>query len=128
MNPIETRRWGWLILFVSSGTLVCCALPIVLVALGLGAVSASLFATLPFLATLALHKTLLFGATGLLLALSGWALYRPGRACPSDPALAAQCETTHRWNTRLYWVSMAFWAIGFVAAYLSVPMLRLIAG
>lgn len=124
MNLIETQRWGWLILFASSGTLVCCALPIVLVALGLGAVSASLFASLPFLATLALNKTWLFGATGLLLALSGWALYRPGRTCPNEPALAAQCETAHRWNSRLYWVSVAIWGIGFIAAYLSVPILR----
>jgi len=49
-------RWAWLVLFAFSTTLVCCALPILLVSLGLGAVSASLFANLPFLVTLAQYK------------------------------------------------------------------------
>lgn len=126
MSSIQTRRWSWIVLFVSSGTLVCCALPIVLIALGLGAVSASLFATLPFLMTLALHKGWLFAASGALLAVAGWALYRPGRSCPSDAALAAECEAARSWNTRLYWVALGVWIVGFSAAYLSLPILTLI--
>jgi len=54
-NFINQGRWGWLVLFTSSATLICCALPILLVTLGLGAVSASLFSTLPFLVVLAWH-------------------------------------------------------------------------
>ena len=46
-SEAEPRYWGWLVLFASSTTLICCALPILLVTLGLGAVSAALFANIP---------------------------------------------------------------------------------
>lgn len=116
------RRWAWLVLFASSTTLICCALPILLVTLGLGAVSASLFANLPFLVTLAQYKAWMFAASGAVLALTAWLLYRPGRACPIDPELAAQCERAHRWNLRLFWVSTGIWGLGFAAAYLALPV------
>jgi len=122
MDTVKPRRWGWLILFTSSTTLICCALPILLVTLGLGAVSASLFANLPFLVTLALHKAWMFAGSGVVLVFTGWYLFRPGRYCPADPELAALCESAHRWNVRFFWVSVTVWAIGFAAAYLALPV------
>lgn len=123
---VEQSRWGWLVLFTSSSTLICCALPILLVTLGLGAVSATLFDTLPFLVTLAKHKLWMFiGSAGMLI-LGGWALYRPGRSCPTDPVLAQKCEGAHRWNKRIWWVSIVIWGIGFFAAYLSLPLYDLL--
>jgi hypothetical protein len=59
------------------------------------------------------------------MALAAWALYRPGRACPTDPVLAAQCERADKWNRRLFIIAAAFWAIGFSAAYLALPMMQL---
>lgn len=114
-------------LFTSSSTLICCALPIFLVTLGLGAVSATLFETLPFLVTLAKHKLWMFVGSAAMLALGGWALYRPGRYCPADPVLAQQCQTAHRWNTRIWWASIVIWSIGFFVAYLSLPLYELLA-
>lgn len=116
------RRWSWLVLFASSTTLVCCALPILLVSLGLGAVSASLFANLPFLVTLAQYKAWMFAGSGGVLLLAAWLLFRSGRVCPADPDLAEQCEKAHRWNTRLYWVSVGIWVAGLGAAYLALPV------
>jgi len=116
------RRWSWLVLFASSTTLVCCALPILLVSVGLGAVSASLFASLPFLVTLAQYKAWMFAGSGGVLLLAAWLLFRPGRACPADPDLAEQCEKAHRWNKRFYWVSVGIWVAGFGAAYLALPI------
>jgi len=110
------------VLFASSTTLICCALPILLVSLGLGAVSAALFATLPFLVTLAQYKAWMFGASGGMLAFMAWLLFRPGRACPADPALAEQCESLRDWNIRFYWLSVAVWLIGFGTAYLALPV------
>ncbi len=121
-SRLEQGRWGWLILFSSSSTLICCALPILLVTLGMGAVSASVFATFPFLVELAQHKTWMFTGSGLLLALSGWFLFRGGRVCPADQRLAEQCEKAHLWNVRLWWASIAVWFIGFAAAYLALPV------
>ncbi len=112
----------WLTLFVTTGTLVCCALPILLVTLGLGATVAALTSALPFLITLSQHKAWVFALSGLMLGLSGWLLYRSGRSCPSDPQLGELCNKTHIWNRRIYWSSVIIWGIGFVAAYLALPL------
>jgi len=40
----ESRTLSWLTLFASTGTLICCALPITLVTLGLGTTVAALTA------------------------------------------------------------------------------------
>lgn len=116
------RRWAWLVFFTSSTTLICCALPILLVSIGLGAVSASLFANLPLLVTLAQYKAWMFAASGAVLTLTAWLLFRPGRACPTNPELAEQCEKVHRWNTRFFWVSVGIWGVGFATAYLALPI------
>ena len=116
------RKWSWLVLFASSTTLVCCALPILLVSLGFGAVSASLFANLPFLVTLAQYKAWMFAGSGGVLVLAAWLLFRSGRACPVDPGLAEQCEKAHRWNTRFFWISVGVWVIGLGTAYLALPI------
>ncbi len=122
------RRWGVWIVFASTTALVCCALPILLVALGLGAVSAALFATVPFLVTLAQHKIWLFAGSGLLLAGAAWAIWRPGRVCPTDPERAALCARADRWNRRWFLIALVIWVTGFAAAYLSLPLYRWLGG
>ena len=121
-EPATPRKWAWLVLFTSATTLVCCALPILLVTLGLGAVSASLFANLPILVSLAQYKAWMFSGSGAVLMLTAWLLFRPGRACPADPDLAEQCDRAHRWNTRLFGASVVIWVVGFAAAYLALPI------
>ena len=125
-NLITTGRWGWLILFTSSATLVCCALPILMVTLGLGAVSASIFLTLPFLVTLAQHKLLVFITSGVLLIASAWVLFRRNRTCPADPELAVLCDKAHQFNKRMWWGSICLWLIGFAAAYFALPIWTLL--
>ena len=44
---------SWLTLFASTGTLICCALPIILVTLGLGATVAAFTSSFPLLVTIA---------------------------------------------------------------------------
>jgi hypothetical protein len=121
-NRSGTRYWAWLLLLSSSSTLLCCALPMLLVALGFGAVSASLFASLPVLVTLTLYKQWLFAISACVLALAAWLLIRSKRSCPSDPALAARCAAAHRWNVRVLFLSAGVWCIGFAAAYLVLPL------
>lgn len=124
-KSVDQRQWGWLVLFTSSSTLICCALPILLVTLGLGAVSATMFESLPFLVTLAQNKVWMFLGSAGVLALGGYALFRPNRSCPIDPVLAAKCETAHRLNKRIWMASVVMWSIGFAAAYLSLPIWQL---
>lgn len=123
-NKLENSetRLTWLALFTTTGTIVCCALPITLVALGTGATMASLVSNVPFLVTLSQHKTLVFTVSGSLLGLSGWLLYRTGRTCPTDPKLAELCLRTEKWNRRIYWFSITLWGVGFIAAFLALPL------
>lgn len=111
-----------LALFASTGTLICCALPIALVTLGLGAAVVGLTGAFPWLVTLSRHKEWVFAVSALLLVSAGWALYRRGRSCPADPKLASLCGRLDRWNRRLYWASVAVWGIGFFAAFLLLPL------
>jgi len=113
---------SWVTLFASAGTLVCCALPIALVTLGLGAAVASLTSSFPLLITLSQHKEWVFAGSGAMLVLSGWLTYRPGRTCPTDRQLARLCRQTHAWNRRIYWSAISIWGIGFFAAYLALPL------
>ncbi|HED19457.1 MAG TPA: hypothetical protein ENI74_08155 [Gammaproteobacteria bacterium] len=127
MNDTTTRgnpasRTTWLTLFASTGTLICCALPIIFVSLGFGATVAALTSSFPLLITLSLHKAWVFAFSGAMLALSGWLMYRPGRTCPTDPERGHLCNTTQTWNRRLYRSSVVIWCIGFFAAFLALPL------
>src|SRR3989338_4975456 len=115
---MKPRKWGVLLLLTSTGTLICCAIPILLVSLGMGAVVASMASNVPFLITLSQYKGWMFIGTALILLLAGWILYRPGRTCPSDPELAALCAKANKWNIAFYWGSIIIWIVGFTTAYL----------
>ena len=112
---------SWLTLFASTGTLICCALPIILVTLGLGATVAALTNSFPFLITLSLHKGWVFAGSGAMLLLTGWLIYRPV-ACPTDPELGLVCNKAQVWNRRIYLSSVLIWGVGFFAAFLALPL------
>jgi len=112
---------SWLTLFASTGTLICCALPIIFVSLGFGATVAALTSSFPLLITLSKYKIWVFAFSAAMLALSGWLMYRP-RACPTDPELSRVCLRTQGWNRRIYWISALIWGIGFFAAFLALPL------
>jgi len=122
----DTTRTGtgttWLALFASAGTLICCALPITLVTLGLGASVVAMTSAVPFLIVLSKHKVWVFVFSAAMLAVTAWILYRPDRACPADPELAARCERAQVWNQRVFWFATGIWCIGFFAAYLALPL------
>lgn len=109
-------------LFSTTGTLVCCALPIVLVTLGMGTTVVAMTSAFPFLITLSQHKIWVFVFSGVMLMLSGWFMYRPGRSCPTDPELGRACSKVQVWNQRIFWTSVVIWGIGFFAAFLALPL------
>lgn len=109
-------------LFASSGTLICCALPIILVTLGMGATVAALTSAFPFLIVLSQHKIWVFVFSGLMLAMSAWFIYRPDQSCPVEPLQTRSCEVAKVWNKRIYWFSVIIWSIGFFAAFIALPV------
>ncbi len=115
----KPRKWGVLILFASTTTLICCALPIVLVSIGLGSVVASIYGEhLPFLRWFGLHDHFVFGITSLILCVGAWTLFRPGRMCPTDPELAKACNTAHIWNVRFLKAAVLIWCVGAFATFI----------
>lgn len=109
-------------LFTSTGTLICCALPIILVTLGMGATVVAMTSAFPFLIVLSQHKIWVFAFSGIMLLVSGWMMFRLARACPVDPELARACQRANIWNRRIYWTSVVIWGLGFFAAYVALPI------
>jgi hypothetical protein len=115
-----TRNTGLAIgaLLASSATLVCCVLPVVLVAIGAGATLAGLVTAVPQLIWLSEHKPLVFGVAGALLTISGIALWIGRREpCPTDPELARSCQRLRRISAVIYVIALVCFAIGVVFAF-----------
>jgi hypothetical protein len=105
-------------LLASSATLVCCVLPAVLVAIGAGAALAGLVTAVPQLIWLSVHKPLVFGIAGALLAVSGAALWVGRRApCPADPELARSCRRLRRFSAIIYCLAFAVFVFGAIFAF-----------
>lgn len=111
-------------LLTSAGTLVCCALPILLVSLGLGAAVAGLTSNLPWLVALSQHKTWIFSGSLLLLIVSGLMIRRSARRCPTEPRLAQLCARVSRINRWILASAGAIWVAGFFTAFLLLPLQR----
>jgi hypothetical protein len=110
-------------LFATSSTLVCCAIPALLVTLGAGAALSSLVSVFPQVVWLSEHKEALFALSGAALALSGWVQWRNRTApCPVDPRSRDACLRTRKVSRRVYFVSLGFYALGGWFAFVQ-PML-----
>lgn len=115
-------------LFSSFSTLICCALPSVLVLLGMGTAVASLLSAAPWLVSLSRHKIWTFSIAGTLIACSFLMTYaiaprlREGETCGTDDP--ATCEEVSKLSRALLWGSAIVYSAGFFVAYLLGPMLN----
>ena len=120
---------GYLSLFTSLGTLLCCALPALLVLVGLGATVASVVSSAPWLITLSRHKNWTFAIAGLLITANFFYVFpvapRLGaqtQTCPVDqPSACGNASRLSRW---ILWFSAGIYLVGFFSAYLLGPILR----
>ncbi len=131
--PLERRvkqaaLLNYFSLFSSFSTLICCALPSVLVLLGLGTTVASLLAAAPWLVSLSRHKIWTFSIAGTLIAASFAMTYviaprlRQGKACESD--VPTTCGVVSKLSRVVLWGSALIWSGGFFVAYLLGPILE----
>jgi mercuric ion transport protein len=119
---------SYLSLFTSVGTLLCCALPSLLVLFGLGATVASVLSQAPWLVALSHHKNwvflvagvLIFGNFGYVYALAPRLQARSGACDPNDPAA---CQTASRFSRVVLWCSAVLYLIGCFSAYFLGPLL-----
>lgn len=118
------RALPYLTLFTSLGTLLCCALPALLVSLGMGAFVAGTVSAVPGLIVLSEHKNAVFGLSAFLLILAAGAHYfARNRSCPLDPELAAVCQRGRRYTTFTLLSSGVIFSVGAFFVYVA-PLLR----
>jgi len=127
-TTMQLRVWNYLSLFTSFGTLLCCALPSLLVLLGLGATVASFLSAAPWLVALSRHKNWVFAVSGVLIGSNLLYVYRiapqlkqHAETCPADAPNA--CETAGRASRIVLWVSVAIYCIGAFSAFALGPLL-----
>jgi len=115
-------------LFSSFSTLICCALPSVLVLLGMGTAVASLLSAAPWLVSLSRHKVWTFSIAGTLIATSFVMTYviaprlRDGESCDADDP--STCGEVSKVSRFVLWSSALIWSGGFFVAYLLAPILE----
>jgi hypothetical protein len=109
-----------LTLFGSLSTLLCCALPALLVSLGAGAAVIGLVSTFPQLIWLSEHKVGLFIFAGIMLLVSGVSRYMTRNApCPIDPMEAMACKKLRRISFGIFLFSFVAYGIGFFFAFIA---------
>jgi|SRR6185437_5484945 len=119
------KLFGFVTLFGSMSTLICCALPALFVSLGAGAVLASLVSQFPQLIWISEHKKALFLLTGILLAIGGYAQWHSrSLPCPIDPRLAKTCRTARRTSFIVYIMSLLIYLTGAGFAFLPELLIR----
>lgn len=116
-------------LFTSFSTLICCALPALLVTLGLGAVLAGIFSSFPFIVTLSNYKESTFVIAGSLIGLNFFLVYRKRKEdedceVPGE-GLETSCDTASRWSKGILWISAIMLLVGLFMAYLALPIVKL---
>ena len=113
----------YLNLLSASGTLVCCVLPVTLVALGAGSVVAMLATHIPALIWLSANKLWVFGVAAIMLLIAGIVLYRNRNQqfCPTDARERAQCMALNRWNKVLYFGALTIYLVGASVAFV-IPL------
>ena len=114
---------AFLTLFTSTGTLICCALPALLVSLGAGTVMAGLIEAVPQITWLGKNKELVFAIAGLLLAASGaWQWHARSLPCPADKAQAAACARARKVSWIVWGLSVVLFAVGAFFAFFAAAI------
>ncbi len=113
-----------LALFASVSTLLCCALPALLITPGAGALMAGLASTVPALVWLSAHKEGAFAVAGLLLTLAAYLRWRGRNApCPLDPAQARACMRLRRTGGIILWAAVLCTLVGGFFAFFAADLL-----
>jgi len=120
MTHLRTIIIETVALLGSLDTLICCALPALLVSLGAGATMASLVTNLPQLVWLSEHKVAVFSFAAIMLVMSGVTMSDKRRLpCPTDPQKAKSCIRVRRLSAGIFFVSLAIYAVGFFFAFVA---------
>lgn len=118
----SSKLVNYLSLFTSSGTVLCCALPALLVSVGAGAALSSLITVFPQLVILSIYKIPIFIGAFIMLIIAGMLQYRSrGLPCPVDKKQAYACMQTRKVSMIIYFISVGIFIIGLLFAFI-IPL------
>ena len=110
-------------LFTSIGTLLCCALPALLVTLGMGAALAGFISVAPWITVISEYKIFIFVGAGILLILSSYFLWINRNApCPTDAKQAKACALLRKFSLYTIIISIVIYIIGFFFAFFAADL------
>lgn len=121
---------AYLSLFTSLATLFCCALPALLVLLGLSMTSVlTFFTAVPGWQNFGAYDMWLFPQCAALLALGFYLVYSrriaPAEACEIPPSgRESACSTAARWNRRILWLSLILYVLALVMNLWGIGWMR----
>lgn len=121
MDAPKTNRFiQAAVLFSSTSTLICCALPALFISLGMGATFAGLIGAVPQLVWFSEHKEVVFSIAGGFIVLSAVFSYRSRNApCPLDPKLTEACTRTRVWSKCVFRFSVTAYLVGAFFAFVA---------
>ena len=107
-------------LLTSLSTFTCCALPVLLVTLGMGASLTGLLSIFPWMIIISKFKIYIFIIAGILLLVSYLFFFKErNAACPADPIQAKICLRLKTLNSVVIIISSILYFIGFFFAFIA---------
>lgn len=128
INNHEPSLWRQTILpslslFTSIGTLLCCALPALLVTIGMGAALAGLVSNAPWITTISYYKSYIFAVAGILITIASIMQWKARNApCPADPAKAKICSRLRKVSWIILIAAILIYCIGLFFSYFAADI------
>ncbi len=107
----------------ASSTLLCCAMPAFLIAIGAGSSLAFIISAIPEIVLLSRYKTILFFITGIIILISYYNNRQNNISCPNEPVRAKNCQRNQKWSNLLLKFSILLYSIGFFMAFIAPYLL-----
>lgn len=104
-------------LFTSLSTLMCCAIPSLLVAIGLGTMLASTIFIFPQLKWFGQNSTILFTFAGLMLLINGFIMYKNRNKPCEIGAKAKACSKSRNVSKYIFVFSIIVYIIALFAKF-----------
>ena len=126
MKKNDTKFWTQTIipslsLFTSLGTLICCALPALMVTLGMGATLAGLIGVFPYITSISDYKEYTFIISGILIFFGFFSQWSTKNvSCPRDPVKAKLCSKLRSLSWIMLYISLTLFLVGFFFAFIAI--------
>ena len=116
---VQSPMVNFFALLSSSSTLLCCALPAILVSMGAGAVFANIISVFPALTVISRFKVEITLMTLIILVAVGVLHSKTAKMpCPADPSLGRACLESRKRSRIVYYLSCIIFAMASIFTFI----------